>query len=159
MRFQRLAISGFGPFAGTETIDFDRLSAAGLFLLAGPTGAGKTTLLDAICYALYGETTGEGLGQGPIDGRSGADLRSARARPDQLTEVELEFSVSGARYRVVRNPQYTRAPRRGTTPVTEPARAALHRHDAAGGGRWEPLAAKVRDVTARVEEITGFTAG
>ncbi|MFM7518859.1 MAG: AAA family ATPase, partial [Planctomycetota bacterium] len=50
MRFHRLTISGFGPFAGTETIDFERLATAGLFLLAGPTGAGKTTLLDSICY-------------------------------------------------------------------------------------------------------------
>ena len=42
MRFHRLSIAGFGPFAGEEVIDFDRLGSAGLFLLSGPTGAGKT---------------------------------------------------------------------------------------------------------------------
>ncbi|HSN37790.1 MAG TPA: AAA family ATPase, partial [Arthrobacter sp.] len=58
MRIHRLEISAFGPFAGTEHIDFDRLSAHGLFLLNGPTGAGKTSVLDAICFALYGSVPG-----------------------------------------------------------------------------------------------------
>jgi exonuclease SbcC len=58
VRIHRLEISAFGPFAGTEDIDFDRLSAQGLFLLNGPTGAGKTSVLDAICYALYGSVPG-----------------------------------------------------------------------------------------------------
>ena len=49
MRFHTLVISGFGPFAGEEAIDFDRLGSSGLFLLSGPTGAGKTTVLDALC--------------------------------------------------------------------------------------------------------------
>ncbi|MFM8285018.1 MAG: AAA family ATPase [Planctomycetaceae bacterium] len=160
MRFQRLTISGFGPFAGTETIDFERLAKAGLFLLAGPTGAGKTTLLDSICYALFGETTAEGQGKGAVDGRTGAELRSSRARADQLTEVSLEFVVGGRLYRVVRNPQYVRAKRGGGT-TTEQANASLHRWQSAPdgtGGRYEPVAGKVRDVTERVEEITGFTA-
>jgi exonuclease SbcC len=160
MRFHRLTISGFGPFAGTETIDFERLAKAGLFLLAGPTGAGKTTLLDSVCYALFGETTAEGQGKGAVDGRTGAELRSARARPDQLTEVSLEFVVGDRLHRVVRSPQYARAKRGGGT-TTEQAAAALHRWQPdpqGGGGRWEPLAAKVREVTERVEEITGFTA-
>ena len=69
MRFHRLSIAGFGPFAGEEVIDFDQLGSAGLFLLSGPTGAGKTTILDALCYALFGETTGEGQAKGSIDGR------------------------------------------------------------------------------------------
>ena len=65
MRVHRLRVDAFGSFAGSETIDFDRLGQAGLFLLTGPTGAGKTTVLDAVGFALYGQVPGE------RDGRSG----------------------------------------------------------------------------------------
>ena len=59
MRLHHLEITAFGPFADTVSVDLDRLSAAGLFLLAGPTGAGKTSVLDAICFALYGDVPGD----------------------------------------------------------------------------------------------------
>ena len=59
MRLHRLEVTAFGPFAGTATVDFDALGAAGLFLLSGATGAGKTSVLDAVCFALYGAVPGE----------------------------------------------------------------------------------------------------
>ena len=59
MRLHSLEITAFGPFAETVEVDFDALSEAGLFLLAGPTGAGKTSVLDAICFALYGDVPGD----------------------------------------------------------------------------------------------------
>ena len=59
MRLHRLEVTAFGPFADTATVDFDALSAAGLFLLSGATGAGKTSVLDAVCFALYGAVPGE----------------------------------------------------------------------------------------------------
>ena len=59
MRIHRLQIQAFGPFAGTEEINFDELADGGLFLLDGPTGAGKSSILDAICYALYGALPGQ----------------------------------------------------------------------------------------------------
>ena len=59
MRLHHLSITAFGPFAETVTVDFDELSAAGLFLLSGDTGAGKTSVLDAVCFALYGEVPGD----------------------------------------------------------------------------------------------------
>ena len=161
MRFHTLAISGFGPFAGEEAIDFDRLGSAGLFLLAGPTGAGKTTVLDALCYALFGETTGEGQAKGSIDGRSGAELRCNRSTADQKTKVDLAFSVGGRTYRVERNPEYERAALRGGGIAREAAKAVLYRRtDAAAEtpGEWEPIATKVRDVNERVHDVTGFTA-
>ncbi|WP_187386630.1 AAA family ATPase, partial [Vibrio cholerae] len=58
MRPLNLILQAFGPFAGREEIDFTKLGDAPLFLINGATGAGKSSILDAICYALYGETTG-----------------------------------------------------------------------------------------------------
>jgi exonuclease SbcC len=59
-------MTAFGPFGTTQQVDFDDLSAAGLFLLHGPTGAGKTSVLDAVCYGLYGSVPGarQSAGQG-----------------------------------------------------------------------------------------------
>lgn len=54
-----LTLQAFGPFAGTEIINFQALGENPLFLINGPTGAGKSSILDGICFALYGESTGK----------------------------------------------------------------------------------------------------
>ena len=48
----------FGPYMDQQFIDFSELEKNGLFLICGETGAGKTTILDAMCYALYCESSG-----------------------------------------------------------------------------------------------------
>ena len=48
----------FGPYVDEQFIDFKDLEKSGLFLICGETGAGKTTILDAMCYALYGKSSG-----------------------------------------------------------------------------------------------------
>ena len=58
MRPLNLTMQAFGPYAGREEVDFRRLGERSFFLIHGPTGGGKTTILDAMCYALYGDTSG-----------------------------------------------------------------------------------------------------
>ena len=52
MRPIRLVMSAFGPYAGKQEIDFDKLGVSVLYLITGDTGAGKTTIFDGIKYAL-----------------------------------------------------------------------------------------------------------
>ena len=57
MRPKELVMSGFGSYAGKETVDFTVVDH-GIFLITGDTGAGKTTIFDGIVFALYDQTSG-----------------------------------------------------------------------------------------------------
>lgn len=115
MRPVRLSIQAFGPFAGKEVVDFTSLGASPLFLINGPTGAGKSSILDAICFALYGETTGSE--------RTGDQMRCDYADVELLTEIEFEFELAGRVYLVIRSPDQETPKKRGegTTKKTHSA--------------------------------------
>lgn len=114
----KLTMQAFGPFAQTETIEFDKLGTNPLFLINGPTGSGKTSILDAICFALYGETTG--------NERQGIQMRCDMAAPTLLTEVTLEFSLHGKSYRVIRSPEQDAPKARGEGMTVRKHTAALY---------------------------------
>jgi len=59
MKPLKLTLRAFGPYAGEEVLDFRDLEDRSFFLIHGPTGSGKTSILDGICFALYGETSGQ----------------------------------------------------------------------------------------------------
>src|SRR5579859_1354420 len=146
MRLHRLRLTAFGPYAAEQVVDFDRLAHGGLFLLEGPTGAGKSTILDAVTFALYGGLAGEE----PADDR----LRSQFAAPDARTEVELEWSLRGARYWVRRSPEYRRPKKRGDGLTTEPAQVHLQRRD---GAAWVSLSANKAEAGELIAELVGLT--
>lgn len=97
MRPLKLTLSGFGPYANKEVIDFSLLNGRNIFLITGPTGAGKTTVFDAISFALFGEASGTS--------RDNDSLRSDFAKDDVLTYVELEFEIRGKQYYIKRIPK------------------------------------------------------
>jgi exonuclease SbcC len=147
-----LEISGLGPFVGPLLLDFRALGDNRLFLLNGPTGSGKTMLLDAISFALFGETTGKV--------RSAKSLRSQHAPPDVRTAVTFDFALGGEQYRVERLPEQERPARRGGGTTTDQPKATLWQRtgiadDSTAGS---VLAARPSEVTAKVQEILGFTA-
>ncbi|MEV4318704.1 SMC family ATPase [Actinocrispum sp. NPDC049592] len=138
MRLHSLEVTAFGPYPGTESVDFDVLGADGLFLLHGETGAGKTTLLDAIAFALFGRVPGVR--------NEARRLRCDYADNDTLTEVKLELTIQGHRLRIVRSPEYERPKKRGDGMTKQQAKVSLV---------WvgDPPSGYERDGLIRIEEV------
>ncbi len=118
----KLIMSGFGPYAGEmPAIDFTRFEEKGLFLICGDTGAGKTTIFDAVCFALYGETSGTF--------RDTKNLRSEYAKETTETYVDFYFTHQGKEYHVWRRPEYERKKQRGSGVTMVKENAILYAGD------------------------------
>jgi len=143
----RLQMSAFGPYGGTETIEFERLEGHKLFLICGPTGAGKTSILDAMTYALYGESSSLG--------RDAGHFRSHHAEPTAPTEVELDFAVGKIKYRVWRRAGWQRPKKRGPGVTDERPVAELRRWK---DDKLETVADKLGDVLREVHQLMGMSA-
>ncbi len=147
MRPLYLDITAFGPYAGRQEIDFAELRDYRFFLIHGPTGSGKTTLLDAMCYALYGDTSGKI--------RSGENMRSDYATDTEITEVSFDFAIGPDYYRVKRIPRQQVARKRGAGTVEVGESAQLYKLDASR--REQALMAdKKTRVSEEIERILGF---
>ncbi|WP_369269681.1 AAA family ATPase [Streptomyces sp. R11] len=150
MRLHRLDVTAFGPFGGSQTVDFDALSLAGLFLLHGPTGAGKTSVLDAVCYALYGTVPGaRQSGQGMA-------LRSDHAAAGTRTEVRLELTVAGRRLEVTRQPPWERPKKRGSGTTLDKAQTWLRAYDAQAGA-WKDLSRSHQEIGEEITQLLGMS--
>ncbi|MEH6822345.1 MAG: SMC family ATPase [Motiliproteus sp.] len=147
MKPLKLTLQAFGPFATTEQIDFSLLGANPLFLINGPTGAGKSSLLDAICFALYGQTTGAE--------REPAQMRCDYAAAELLTEVTLDFSLGPKCYRIRRATTQERPKARGEGTTTQQAEAQLWRLDDSPNGSLM-VAKKVNEATEQIEHLIGL---
>jgi len=146
----KLTVQAFGPFPDREVLDFTDLGGRTLLLIHGETGAGKTTLVDAICFALYGETSG---GE-----RTPEQMRSDHAAPDMPTEVIFEFELRGEIYRATRSPRFLRLRKKGKgDPVPEPPRALLEKLRSPGADTAEAVLAKrCEDVTEQATALLGM---
>lgn len=115
----KLIISAFGPYAGTmPEIEFEQFEEKGLFLISGDTGAGKTTIFDAICFALYGTTSGSY--------RNTKYLRSEYAPDGVDSYVDFYFSHQGKKYHVYRQPQFEREKKRGSGTIVNQEKAVFY---------------------------------
>lgn len=146
MRPERLRISAFGPYAGEEDMDFSALENHTLFLICGPTGAGKSTILDAMCYALYGKTSGAV--------RSGEDLRSNYVGYDRKTYVEFDFAIGDRHYRIYRSPTQLLERQKGdrSKPVEHKGKADFYEIDEEGR---EKAHITSKGVDSAVEKLLG----
>ena len=151
MKLLTLELSGIGPFAQCQYIDFERFTDSGLFLLRGSTGSGKTTLIDAIVFALYGDVA---------SGSEGAKnrLRSSYCGPNDPSFVTLVFEVSSGIYRVRRTPKYMKEGR--STPVNPTLvleRVVRDSDDPSGFSTVEPLSRSIMDAQSMITTFIGLT--
>lgn len=147
MKLHRLELTGFGPFRERQVVDFDAFDGDGVFLITGRTGAGKSSILDGVSFALYGS----------VPRYDGGDrrLRSDHCHLDDPTEVRLEFTVGGARWRVTRAPDYERPAKRGGGVTVEPAHVEI---EELVEGAWIGRAARAREAAHLLDEVLGLNA-
>ena len=148
MKLHWLSITAFGPFAESETINFDQLGHNPLFLIDGRTGAGKSSILHAISYALFGETTDTD--------RKDEGLRCDHADKNLLTELSLEFSIRTDRYRIRRIPPQKRPALRGVGETEQSAVAELVRIEL-NGSTTTLVAKKKTEADTAIRRILGLT--
>ncbi|MED7922987.1 AAA family ATPase [Nonomuraea sp. LP-02] len=147
MRPHRLTLTAFGSFPGTETVDFDALAEAGLFLIHGPMGAGKTTILDALCFALYGQVPGQR--------NSARSLRCDHAPAGTGPSVTLEATIRGRLLRVQRSPAWLRPKLRGSGVTEEKSKVIVsERRD----GAWHGLTTRLDEAGDLVGGLLGMNA-
>ena len=156
MILHNLEFEAFMAYPKRQEINFDTLNNAGVFLLNGPTGAGKTTILDAICYALYGETSSD---------RESAKLHSTYAAHNGTKpRVLLDVTLHGKRLRIDRTPAYNKPISRGARKGQmreESAKATLAElapgADPSDEKAWTPISSSVAEVNRTIAERTHLT--
>ena len=114
------------------------LSAAGVFLITGPTGAGKSTLLDAMTLALYGRAARYGNDR--------ADEMMSRHTAECLAEVD--FETGGETLRAIWRLRRARGKADGKL---QPVERRL-----ANATTGEILAEKAAEMDRIIEEKTGL---
>ena len=94
MKPLKLTMSAFGPYSAETEIDFRALGRSGVYLVCGDTGAGKTMIFDAICFALFGEASGDSRN----GARSSASLMLRSNMPsgdaDAMMTMESRLSLT-----------------------------------------------------------------
>lgn len=155
MRANYIKMTAFGSYARTQELNLDELGEKGVFVIHGDTGSGKTTIFDAITYALYGEPSGSS--------RKSSDVRSLGADPGTRTEVTLEFTYAGQKYRIIRKAAHERLAKKKNKAglyetTTDGPEAELYWIGSDGQVQTDHSVIK-NAVTSKVEEILGVDRG
>ena len=141
MRILNIRFRNLNSLVGDWSIDLcaPEYEANGIFAITGPTGAGKSTILDAVCLALYGST--------PRLGKISKSTNEIMSRGTGDCNAEVTFLTTHGKYRCRWSQRRARGKAGGE--LQQPRHELF---DAAG----TPLADKINDVAAKIEELTGM---
>lgn len=135
----RLEIEGLYSYKEKQVVEFDQLTAAGLFGIFGAVGSGKSSILEAILLALYGSTE-------RLSDRG--EKNSMLNLQSEALLITLEFRAGKnntktyiARYAAKRNPKNF-----------EDVKPAEHTFYLKTGDHLEPLTQKAEDLVGMKKE-------
>ena len=89
----KLTLQGIYSYQDAQTIDFTKLTSAGIFGIFGKVGSGKSTILEAIMFALFGDA----------ERLKTADQRNYNMMNLKSNElfIDFEFQVAKVFYKIV----------------------------------------------------------
>ncbi|MEB2776845.1 SMC family ATPase [Algoriphagus sp. D3-2-R+10] len=132
----KLDIQGLYSYKEKQTIEFDKLTAAGLFGIFGAVGSGKSSILEAVLLALYGST----------------ERLSDRGEKNSMVNLQSDLLLINFEFSSGRNNVKTYLARyaaKRNSKNFEDIRTAEHTFYEKVDGNWEPI-------TSRAEEIVGM---
>lgn len=142
MRPLTLSLKNFGPYEKAN-FDFTKFTDSPLFLISGKTGSGKTTLFDALCFALYGETSGQN--------RTPKEMRSQFAKGE--TRITFTFSVKKTMYEITRLPEQWVPKKKGEGERLQPGKVTLTEIiEEKKVAQWK----KVTEVNEKIYQLLGL---
>ncbi|MEM6397451.1 MAG: AAA family ATPase [Bacteroidota bacterium] len=139
MKILSVDMLNLNSLKGRQVIRFDEspLVDAGLFAIIGKTGAGKTTILDAICLALYGRTPRYKNGDEVMSWGTGE------------CHAEVEFSCRVGRFRARWELRRAYGKPDGKLGSNQREISIV-----AEDGKGEIITSRIKEVNAKVEELT-----
>ncbi|MBN3583793.1 SMC family ATPase [Algoriphagus aestuarii] len=135
----KLDIQGLYSYKEKQTIEFDQLTAAGLFGIFGAVGSGKSSILEAILLALYGSTE-------RLSDRGEKNSMLNLQSEELLINFEFQSGKNNvtsylARYAAKRNPK-----------KFEEVRPAEHTFYEKSSHKWAPIALKAEEIIGMKKE-------
>ncbi len=142
MRILQLRFLNLNSLLGEWQIDLTdpAFGNDGIFAITGPTGAGKSTILDAICLALYGRT--------PRLSKITKSSNEIMSRHSGECFAEITLATPAGQFRC--HWSQHRARKKANGDLQAP------KHEIADALSGQVIEAKIRNVAARIETITGM---